>query len=83
MSPTTWLLVMSSLGLHGPATFSDGDYRSLDACQRTGQNMVVLLNEREIELEKQFTSVHKNLQLTTKAYSARIWEFECFPTDKG
>lgn len=83
MATTTWLLVMSALGLHGPAMFSDGDYRSLDACNRTGQNMVVLLNERELEREKQFTTVSKNGLDITKAYSARKWEFQCLPTDKG
>lgn len=74
---------MSALGLHGPAMFSDGDYRSLEACQRTGESLVVRLDQREVELEKRYTRTSKDGRNISKAYGARKWEFECMPTDKG
>lgn len=80
---TTWLLVLSTI--MGPsamtATISDSDYRSMDACTRTGENSVLALNLSELELERKHTKVYANGDKVI-AYRARTWSFQCLPTEK-
>jgi hypothetical protein len=80
---TSWLMVLTAI--MGPAsmtaTISDGAYRSMDACTRTGENSVLALNQTELELESKHTKVYTNGDKVI-AYRARAWSFQCLPTEK-
>lgn len=80
---TSWLMVLTTVvaPVGMTATISDGDYRSLEACTRTGENSVLVLNQSELEREKKHTTVYANGN-TVIAYSARIWSAQCLPTEK-
>jgi hypothetical protein len=81
---TSWLMVLTAI--MGPAsmtaTISDSDYRSMDACTRTGENSVLAPQpQTELELESKHTKVYTNGDKVI-AYRARAWSFQCLPTEK-
>lgn len=71
-----WLLIVMTMGYHGPQTVADSGYVNEGFCKKAGAEVVMRLHELEVAEEKRRTTAY------TQAYNAKKWSFECIQVRK-
>jgi hypothetical protein len=76
-----WLLIVLTMGYHGPQSFGDSGYAKEGFCKKAGADVVKRLNDREMA-EQQRKTVVNVTGGTSEGYSAKVWAFECVQVRK-